>query len=114
MLTSTPKTIQIDLDLFEDLYVYAARHADPDDPQFKRITIFVKKKLQALMKHELYSLYKAGSPEAIREKVQNKYLDAIDILEAFQWRADQGGKKLHDGICRYSRDLASEEVSDNE
>lgn len=41
MLTSTPKTIQIDLDLFEDLYVYAARHADPDDPQFKRITIFV-------------------------------------------------------------------------
>ena len=66
------------------------------------------------MKHELYSLYKAGSPEAIRKKVQNKYLDAIDILEAFQWRADQGGKKLHDGICRYSRDLASEEVSDNE
>lgn len=37
MLTSTPKTIQIDIDLFEDLYVYAVRHADPEDLQFKRI-----------------------------------------------------------------------------
>ncbi len=90
MLTSTPKTIQIDLDLFEDLYVYAARHADPGDPQFKRITIFVKKKLQTLMKHELYSLYKAGASEEAQKKVQKKYLDAIDILDAFQWFADQG------------------------
>lgn len=90
MLTSTPKAIQIDIDLFEDLYVYAVRHADPDDPQFKRITIFVKKKLQALMKHELYSLYKAGAPEETRKKVQKKYLDAVDLLEAFQFYADRG------------------------
>lgn len=84
MFTSTPKAIQIDIDLFEDLYVYAVRHADPDDPQFKRIAIFVKKKLQALMKHELYSLYKAGAPEETRKKAQKKFLDALDILEAFQ------------------------------
>ena len=90
MLTSIPKTIQVDIDLFEDLYVYAVRHADPDDPQFKRITIFVKKKLQALMKHELYSLYKAGAPEESRKKVQKKYLDAVDVLEAFQVCADRG------------------------
>ncbi len=90
MLTSIPKTIQVDIDLFEDLYVYAVRHADPDDPQFKRITIFVKKKLQALMKHELYSLYKAGAPEETRKKVQKKYLDAVDVLEAFQFCADRG------------------------
>ena len=74
MLTSTPKTIQIDIDLFEDLYVYAVRHADPDDPQFKRITIFVKKKLQALMKHELYSLYIAGAPEETRKKCRESIL----------------------------------------
>ncbi len=89
MLTSIPKTIQVDVDLFEDLYVYAVRHADPDDPQFKRITISVKKKLQALMKHELYSLYKAGVPEETRKKVQKKYLDAVDALEAFQFYADR-------------------------
>lgn len=89
MLTSTPKAIQIEIGLFEDLYVYAVRHADPDDPQFKRITIFVKKKLQALMKHELYSLYKAGAPEETRKKVQNKYLDAVELMEAFQHSTEQ-------------------------
>ena len=90
MLTSTLKTIQIDIAQFEDLYVYAARHADPDDPQFKRITIFVKKKLRALMQHELYSLCKAGSTEEARKKVEKKYFEAIDLLEAFQWGIKQG------------------------
>ena len=72
MLTSTPKTIQIDIDLFEDLYVYAIRHADPDTPRFKRITTFVKKKLQALKKHELYFFYTAGAPEETRKKGAEK------------------------------------------
>lgn len=88
MLTSVPKTIQIDIDMFEDLYIYAVRHADPDDPQFKRIIIFVKRKLQALMKHDLYSLYKAGASEETRKKMQNKYLDSIDLLDIFQQNTD--------------------------
>ncbi len=97
MLTSTLKTIQIDIAQFEDLYVYAARHADPDDPQFKRITIFVKKKLRALMQHELYSLCKAGSTEEARKKVEKKYFEAIDLLEAFQWGIKQGENVPYNG-----------------
>ena len=89
MLTSIPKTIQIDFDLFEDLYVYAARHAEPDDLQFKRITMAVKKKLEALMRHELYTLYKAGASEEIRKKARDGYLDAADIMESFQWKAEK-------------------------
>lgn len=58
--------------------------------QFKRIIIFVKKKLQALMKHELFSLYKTGVSEETQKKVQKKYLDAMNELDAFQWCADQG------------------------
>ena len=89
MLKNTPKTIQIDFDLFEDLYVYAARHAEPDDPQYKRITMAVKKKLNALMRHVLYTLYKAGASEEIRNKARDEYLDAADIMESFRWKAEQ-------------------------
>ena len=101
MLTNTPKTIQIDFDLFEDLYVYAARHAEPDDLQFKRISAAVKKKLDALMRRTLYSLYKAGVSEEIREQAREEYLDAAGILEAFQWTAGQDVNVTHDneGWC---------------
>lgn len=89
MLKHKPKTIQIDFDLFEDLYVYSARHAEPDDLQYKRITMAVKKKLNALMRHVLYTLYKAGASEEIRNKARDEYLDAADIMESFRWSAEQ-------------------------
>ena len=96
MLTNTPKTIQIDFELFKDLYVYAARHAEPDDLQFKRISAAVKKKLNALMRHTLYSLYKAGASEEIRKQAREAYIDAAGILEAFQWTADQDVNVTHE------------------
>ena len=95
MLTHKPKTIQIDFDFFEDLYIYAARHAEPDDLQYKRITMAVKKKLEALMKHELYSLYKAGASEEIRKKARTEYLDAADIMESFRWSTEQDMNVTH-------------------
>ena len=91
-----PKTIQIDFDLFEDLYVYSARHAEPDDLQYKRITMAVKKKLNALMRHVLYTLYKAGASEEIRNKARDEYLDAADIMESFRWSAEQDVNVTHD------------------
>lgn len=96
MLTHKPKTIQIEFDLFEDLYVYSARHAEPDDLQYKRITAAVKKKLEELMKHELYSLYKSGASEEIRKKARDEYLDAANIMESFRWSAEQDVNITHD------------------
>ena len=96
MLTNKPKTIQIDFDLFEDLYIYAARHAELDDLQFKRISAAVKKKLDALMRHTIYSLYKAEASEEIRRQAREDYLDAAGILEVFQWTADQDVNVTHD------------------
>lgn len=89
MLTNPPKTIQIDYELFEDLFVYAARHAEPDDLQYNRITASVKAKLESMMKHTLYSLYKAGASEEIRRKAREEYLDVAGILKDFQWTAEQ-------------------------
>lgn len=95
MLTNPPRKIQIDFDLFEDLYIYAARHAEPDDLQYKRIIYSVQKKLESLMKHELYSLYKAGASEEIRKKAREEYINAAGILEAFQWTAEQDVNVTH-------------------
>lgn len=95
MLINMPKTIRIEFDLFKDLYVYATRHAEPNDLQFKRIIFAVKRKLDALMKHELYSLYKAGASEKVRERAREKYLDAACILESFQWGAEQDANVAH-------------------
>ena len=95
MLTHKPKTIQIDFDLFEDLYVYSARHTEPDDLQYKRITAAVKKKLEELMKHELYSLYKSGASEEIRKKARDEYLDAAGIMDSFRWSTEQDMNITH-------------------
>lgn len=89
MLKHKPKTIQIDYALFEDLYVYAARHAEPDDLQYKRIAAGVEHKIEALMKHELYTLYKAGVSEEIRQEAREEYLDAAGIMRSFRWNAEQ-------------------------
>lgn len=96
METNKPKTIQIDYDLFEDLYIYAARHAEPDDLQYRRIVSTVKKKLETLMKRELYSLYKMGASEEIRSKARRQYLDAAEIMGSFRWNAQQDVNVTHD------------------
>ena len=49
----------------------------------------MKKKLNALMRHVLYTLYKAGASEEIRNKARDEYLDAADIMESFRWSAEQ-------------------------
>ena len=80
-----PKTIQIDFDLFQDLVVYAIRHGDADDAQFTRIEYGVRKKLDAMLRHDLYSMYQSGASESVRSSARKKYLDAIGLFDDFQW-----------------------------
>ena len=80
-----PKNVQIDFDLFVDLFVYAVRHADDEDIQFNRLRIGVKNKLDSMMRHELYSQYKSGSTVEERAAARQQYLDAIGLLDSFRW-----------------------------
>ncbi len=86
---SKPKEIQIDYSLFVDLYVYACRHPESDDLQFKRLCNGVRRKLEAMMRHDLYSLYKSGADEKIRSKARQEYLDAIGLSDSFRWGVEQ-------------------------
>ncbi len=84
-----PRNILVDYDLFVDLYVYACRYSEPDDLQFKRLCAGVRKKFDAMMRHELYSLYKSGADEITRKKARLEYLDAIGLSDSFRWDSDR-------------------------
>lgn len=45
----------------------------------------LEKKMDALIRHELYSTYKTAPSETDREKARKKYLDQKGIPEDFRW-----------------------------
>lgn len=88
MPASRPKNIQIDYAFFLDLISHAFLYGDPDDPCFQRINSAFHKKLDAMERHDLYSLYKSGASREVREKAKEDYLQAIGLHDAFHWDAD--------------------------
>ena len=89
------KHVQLDLKLFLDLYVYACRHSDPDDLQFQRICSCAQVKLEAILRHELYSVYKSGTSEEVRKEARRKYLEAIGLQDSFCWPDNQDVNVTH-------------------
>ena len=96
MMTARPRNIQIDYDFYLDLISHAFTHGDPDDPCFRRINAAFHRKLEAMERHELYSLYKSGASKEIRDKAREDYLDAIGLREAFHWNADHDVNVMRD------------------
>lgn len=93
---SRPKNIQIDYSFFLNLISYAFLHEDPDDPCFQSIYYAFNRKLQAMERHELFTLYKSGATKEIREKARMDYLKAIGLYDAFQWSTKQDVNVMHD------------------
>ncbi len=96
MSASRPRSIQIDYDFYLDLISYAFAHGDSVDPCFCRIVSAFHRKLEAMERHELYSLYKSGASKDIRDKAREDYLVAIGLHEAFHWNADHDVNVMHD------------------
>ena len=89
------KHIQLDFEFFMDLYVYACRHEDPDDLQYQRICLCARKKIEAMLRHDLYSIYKSSASEEARKEARRRYLDAIGLQEGFYWPDDQDLNVMH-------------------
>ena len=96
MQISRPKSIQIDYSFYLNLISYAFMHEDPDDHCFQSIYTAFYKKLDAMERHDLYTLYKSGATKEIRDKARIDYLKAIGLYEAFQWSADHDVNVTHD------------------
>ena len=96
MSAARPRSIQIDYSFYLDLISHAFTHGDPDDPCFCRINSAFHKKLEAMERHELYTLYKSGATREVRDKAREDYLEAIGLYDAYHWSADHDVNVMRD------------------
>ena len=76
------KTVQISRELFVALLRY---HSMGDEDLAEMIRQGLEQKLDAMVRHELYTKYKAASTEEERERARQEYLDRRGIRKSFQW-----------------------------
>ena len=95
MRANRPKNIQIEYSFFLDLISYAFMHEDAADPAYQRINTAFRRKLEAMERHHLYSLYKSGATEDIRQKAREEYLEAIGLRDSLRWSNGQDANVAH-------------------
>ena len=95
MHANRPKNIQIEYSFFLDLISFAFMHEDSEDPAFQRIATAFYRKLEAMERHHLYSLYKSGATEDIRRKAREEYLEAIGLRDSLRWSNGQDANVAH-------------------
>ena len=95
MHTTRPKNIQIEYSFFLDLISYVFTHEDSKDPAYQRITDAFHRKLEAMERHHLYSLYKTGASEDIRRKAREDYLEVIGLWSSSRWGDSQDANITH-------------------
>jgi len=83
------RNIQIGIELFVDLLDYIIRHAEEGEEQYERIRQGVLKKIDSLLKHELYTLYKTGATADVRAKARDEYLEAIGLQKSYRWSVEK-------------------------
>lgn len=85
---SKPSSIKIDFELFEAIMEYISIHPDWSDPNYRFVSQGIQNKLKAMLRHNLYTLYKTTYSDDIRKFAINAYLDEIGVPSAFRWSDD--------------------------
>lgn len=83
------KQIQVDLELFHDLSIYAFRHAEPGDLMYERIRAGIRRKAAAMKRHDAYTTYKTGRNREARQQGRDYYLELIGLADDFRWSVEQ-------------------------
>ena len=78
------KKVQIPEDLLFDLFSYFLR-GDTDEFTEQAIVAALEAKLDALVKHELYTKYKTADTPQEREAARQAYLDRVGMRQSFRW-----------------------------
>ena len=76
------KNVQIPYDLFMALLPY---HLVEDGSCADEIRRGLEKKLDSMVRHELYAKYKTAPTEEEREKARKEYLDKRGVPDSFRW-----------------------------
>lgn len=76
------KTIQISEQLFFALLKYHLVEMDDVLPEIKK---GLEEKLGAMVKRDLYTIYKTAPTEEEREKARQEYLNKVGVHRDFRW-----------------------------
>ena len=76
------KNVQISYVLFMALLRY---HLVEDGSCVDEIRRGLEKKLDSMVRHELYAKYKTAPTEEEREKARKEYLDKRGVPDSFRW-----------------------------
>lgn len=76
------KNVQIPYDLFRALLRY---HLLSDDACYDTIQQGLEKKLEALVRHELYKKSKTAPTEEEQENARQEYLDRKGVPDSYRW-----------------------------
>ena len=87
--TTMNKQIQVDLELFRDLVVYALGHEDPGNVLYERIRIGIRRKADAMKRRVAYTTYKTGKNPQTRQQGRDIYLEFIGLADDFRWPVEQ-------------------------
>ena len=82
------KKVQIDYELFRKLIFY---HLGSDDQYEEEIRNGLEDKLDALVRHELYTKYKTAPSEEEQEKARQEYLDKRGVSSRLSMVMSVGG-----------------------
>lgn len=77
------KQSQIPTTILYSLFRYFLIERTEEDE--KLITKALEDKLEAMVKHDLYTKSKVAETEEEREKARQEYLDRIGMRESFRW-----------------------------
>lgn len=77
--------VQITSLLFIRIVLYIMDHADPEDPEYREIMSGIEAKLDALIRHDLYTKYKTADTLSEREQARLEYLDRVGVRSSFRW-----------------------------
>ena len=85
MSNAKSEKIQFDKSLFFDLYHLALQCPNPSDPACNRAIQGCQEKLDRMIDHFFYSMYKTCPSPEIRALAREKYLDRISCPEDNRW-----------------------------
>ena len=76
------KNVQIPFPVFRKLLLFHLRHREEYAGE---IAEYLKTKLESMVKHDLYTIYKCDTDEERKEKARIKYLDMQGVPKSFRY-----------------------------
>lgn len=81
------KNVQIPQELLYDLFRFFLMDEDEDDREYTQeaIVTALEAKLEALVRHDLYTRSKTADTPQERETARQAYLDRVGMRQSFRW-----------------------------